>query len=45
MAIIPLRGVGPQAFSAVDLHVDGQARKLARALACDGRRVLKDDRY
>ena len=29
----------------VDLHVNGRARKLARALACDGRRALKDDRY
>ncbi|MFJ8053699.1 DUF3800 domain-containing protein [Streptomyces luteogriseus] len=29
----------------IDLHVNRQARKLARALACDGRRALKDDRF
>ncbi|GHG00409.1 MULTISPECIES: DUF3800 domain-containing protein [Streptomyces] len=29
----------------IDLHVNRRARKLARALACDGRRALKGDRF
>ncbi|WP_158821106.1 MULTISPECIES: hypothetical protein [unclassified Streptomyces] len=29
----------------IDLYANGRARKLARALACDGRRALKDDRF
>ncbi|MCX5613535.1 DUF3800 domain-containing protein [Streptomyces sp. NBC_00047] len=29
----------------IDLYANGRARKLARALACDGRRALKDERF
>ncbi|MER5478793.1 DUF3800 domain-containing protein [Streptomyces sp. NPDC002734] len=29
----------------IDLHENRQARRLARALACDGRRALKNDRF
>ncbi|MYV51649.1 DUF3800 domain-containing protein [Streptomyces sp. SID3212] len=31
--------------SGIDLHVNRQARKAALALACDGRRALKGDRF
>jgi hypothetical protein len=29
----------------IDLYANGRARKLARALTCDGRRALKDERF